>query len=103
MTILEQEIVELKARIHRLETIVQQLTGEARQTGLTGPSEPLDSEQLLTTLKAEGLVRDPTPEEQRLAAEWEGLPEVEKQAHIRHIHSLVLDPPLSQIITENRR
>jgi hypothetical protein len=31
------------------------------------------------------------------------LPEEEKQAHIRFMHSLVLDPPLSQVIIENRR
>ena len=39
----------------------------------------------------------------RLAGEWDALPEEEKQAHIRVMHHLVLDPPLSQIITENRR
>jgi hypothetical protein len=59
--------------------------------------------QLLVWLKAEGLVRDPTSEERHLAAEWDALPEEEKQAHIRFMHRLVLDPPLSQILIENRR
>ncbi len=41
---------------------------------------------------AQGLVRDPTPEERRLAAEWDTLSAEEKQAHIHFMHSLVLTP-----------
>jgi len=67
------------------------------------PGKPPDLAQILAWLKAEGLVRDPTPEERRLAAEWDALPEEGKQDHIRLMQSLVLDPPLSQIIIENRR
>ena len=65
--------------------------------------KPLDLAQILARLKAEGLVRDPTPEERRLAAEWDALPDKGKQDHVRLMQSLVLDPPLSQIIIENRR
>ena len=67
------------------------------------PDKPPDLGQILAWLKAEGLVRDPTSEERRLAAEWDALPEEGKQDHIRLMQSLVLDPPLSQIIIENRR
>jgi len=67
------------------------------------PEKPPDLAQILAWLKAEGLVRDPTSEERRLAAEWDALPEEGKQDHIRLMQSLVLDPPLSQIIIENRR
>ena len=70
---------------------------------LTVPDKPPDSQQLLAWLKAEGLIRDPTPEELCLAAEWDVLPEAEKRDHIRLMQRLVLDPPLSQIIIENRR
>jgi len=48
------------------------------------------------------VVRDPTPEERRLAAEWDTLSEEEKQAHIRFMHSLALTPPLSQVLIDNR-
>ena len=65
--------------------------------------KPSDLAQILAWLKAEGLVRDPTPEERRLAAEWDALPDEGKQDHVRLMQSLVLDPPLSQIIIENRR
>jgi hypothetical protein len=102
MTTLEREVVELKARIENLEATVRRLAGEEHKAVLPASGEPQDLEQLLAGLKAQGLVRDPTPEERRLAAEWDGLPEEEKQGHIHFIHSLALDPPLSQILIENR-
>lgn len=103
MTTLEHELLELKGRVERLEATVQRLGSDERQTTLRAPDEISDQEQLLTWLRTQGLIRDPTPEERRLAAEWDTLPEEEKQAHIRVMHNLVLDPPLSQTIIENRR
>lgn len=103
MTVLELELVELKTRVERLEAMVRRLAGDEHRVAPPQPGEALDQEQLRAWLKAEGLIRDPTPEEQRLAAEWDALPEEEKQAHVRFMRSLVLDPPLSQIIIENRR
>ena len=101
MTTLELELVELKARVDRLETTVRSLTGQ-RPAIVLPPGDSPDQAEILAWLKAEGLIRDPTPEELRLAAEWDALPEVEKQAHINFMRGLVLDPPLSQIIIENR-
>lgn len=103
MATLEHELRELKGRVERLEATVQRLGSDERQTTLRAPDELSDQEQLLTWLRTQGLIRDPTPEERRLAAEWDTLPEEEKQAHIRFMHNLVLDPPLSQTIIENRR
>ena len=103
MTTLEQEVGELKARVERLEAKIRQLTGGEPQVTLPTPETPLDREQCLLWLKSEGLVRDPTTEEHRLAAEWDTLPEDAKQAHIRFMHNFVLDPPLSKILIENRR
>lgn len=103
MATLEHELRELKGRVERLEATVQRLGSDERQTTLRAPDELSDQEQLLTWLRTHGLIRDPTPEERRLAAEWDTLPEEEKQAHIRFMHNLVLDPPLSQTIIENRR
>ena len=102
MILLEQELVELKARVERLETTVRQLAGGEPKVAPPLPGEPMGPVQLRAWLKAEGLIRAPTPEERRLAAEWDALPDEEKQAHIRFMRSLVLDPPLSQIIIENR-
>lgn len=102
MTSWEQELEELKARVERLETTVRQLANDDCQTTPLTPNQLSDQEQILTWLKTEGLVRDPTPEECRLATEWEALPEEEKQTHIRSMHNLALDPSLSQTILENR-
>lgn len=102
MATVEAELRELKARVGRLEQAVRELRGDS----IPAPAEMEDlseRERALAILKAEGLIRDLTPEEQALAAEWRALPEEEKQAHIRLMRSLVLDPPLSQIIIENRR
>ena len=102
MATVEAELRELKARVGRLEQIVREL----RADSIPAPAEMGDlseRERALAILKAEGLIRDLTSEEQALAAEWRALPEEEKQAHIRLMRSLVLDPPLSQIIIENRR
>ena len=103
MSTWEQELGELKARVERLETTVHRLAGNENQMAPPLPHPHSDQEQLLAWLKAEGLVRDPTPEERRLAVEWDALPEEEKQAHIGFMRSLVLDPFLSQVIMENRR
>jgi hypothetical protein len=98
----EQELRELKARVERLEMTVHQLANNERQITPLTPNQLSDQEQVLAWLKAEGLVRDPTAEERRLAAEWEALPEEGKQTHIRSMHNLALDPPLSQTILESR-
>jgi hypothetical protein len=102
MTNLELELQELKSRVERLElTVVHWMRGGHRQVAPAGTA--MDQEQLLAWLREEGLVRDPTSEERRLAAEWDDLPEAEKEAHIESMRCLVLAPPLSQIIADARR
>jgi len=65
MTMSERDLVELKARVERLEATVSRLVGDQRPVAPPTPGESLDQEQLLAWLKAERLVRDPTPEECR--------------------------------------
>ena len=103
MTTLEQEVGELKARLERLEAVVRSLAGDAHKAVLPAAGAPQNQDHLLAWLKTQGLVRDPTPEEHRMAAEWDTLSEAEKQAHIRFMRSLALDPPLSRVLIENRR
>jgi len=103
MTALELELIELKTRLERLEAKVRQLTGDRPKVAPPTPGEPLDQEKLIAWLKAEGIVVDPPPIARVHAERWRALSEEEKQAHIRFMRSLVLDPPLSQIIIENRR
>ena len=103
MTTLAQEVGELKARFSASRAVVHQLAGDEPQVALPTSGGPAGQESLLSWLKAQGLVRDPTPEERHLAAEWDTLSEEEKQAHIRFMHSLVLTPPLSQVLIDHCR
>jgi hypothetical protein len=103
MTTLEQEVGELKARLERLEAMVRSLAGDAHTPVLPAGGEPQNQDRLLAWLKTQGLVRDPTPEEHRMAAEWDILSEAEKQAHVHCMRSLALDPPLSRVLIEKRR
>jgi hypothetical protein len=103
MATLEREIVEIKERVERLEAVIGRLVGNTSPGPWFISGKTSNQEQLLTWLKTQGLLREPTPEERRLAAEWDALPEEEKQAHMHFMHNLVLDPPLSQIIIAQRR
>jgi CHAD domain-containing protein len=104
MSTWEQELGGLKGRVARLEITLRRLADTAQPVNTSpAPDQLTDSEQILTWLKTEGVVREPTVEEHRLAAGWEALPEEEKQTHLRFMQSLTLDPPLSQVIRESRR
>jgi hypothetical protein len=103
MSIWGQELEELHARVERLEITVRQLASHDHQTTPPAAKQVSAQQQDLNWLKTEGLIRDPTPEELRVAAQWDSLEEEEKQGHIRLVQSLLLNPPLSRILSENRR
>src|SRR5919198_1146396 len=96
MTTLEQEVMDLKTRLGHLEAVIRRLTDEFPQAGMPVPPPPLDQTELLAWLKANGLVREPTAEECRVAAAWEAVSCEDKQRYIDDMQHLVLDPPLSQ-------
>jgi hypothetical protein len=101
MATIELELEELRQRVAWLESTVRQLTG--RDVEKPSVSLPLDETALIALLKAEGIIRDPTPEELNLAAKWRELPEDEKQAIQWELDHLPPGPMASDIISENRR
>ena len=103
MTVIEMELAELRRRVERLEEAMRRLEGDGHRTEALALEGLSERERLLAELKAEGLIRDPTPYERRLAAEWDSLSEDEKHSQTQMMHSLVLDPPLSDIILQNRQ
>jgi len=103
MATLGDKVLELEARIERLETTVHQIMSIPQRGDWPEASAPLSQDQLLDLLHAQGFVRDPTVEEQRLADAWEMLSTEEKQAHMHHMQGLTLTPWLSQMLIENRR
>jgi hypothetical protein len=102
MSVAESELVQLKARVDWLEKVVQALQSKGQAPPAIEREGLSEREWLLAELKAQGLIRDPTPRERALAAEWDALPEEEKQAHIEFMRSLNLKPLLSEIIIQNR-
>ena len=70
---------------------------------MTASEMEMNRDQLLDWLKAEGVVRDPTPRERQLAAEWAALPEEERQAIRRELDHLPPGPMASDVVLGNRR
>jgi hypothetical protein len=103
MTTLEQEVMDLKIHLGHLEAVIRRLTDAFPQAGVPAPPTSLDQTELLAWLKANGLVRERTAEECRVAAAWDALADEDKQRHIDDMQHLVLDPPLSQILIAQRR
>ena len=102
MATLEQEVQDLKMRLTRLEAVLHHLVRATPHAGDPEGRAPRDQTELLAWLKTQGLVRDPTAEERRMAAAWDALSEEEQQAHRAFMHRLILEPPLSQILIEHR-
>ena len=60
---IELELAELRTRLERLERWVRQLAGEKEEVPPPMPGVPPDPQQLIAWLRAQGLIREPTPEE----------------------------------------
>jgi hypothetical protein len=103
MSVAEIELVQLKARVDWLEQAVWRLRDEGQAPRAIEREGLSEREWLLAELRAQRLIRDLTPGERARAERWRKLPEAEKEAHIRYMRSLVLDPPLSEVIIEGRR
>ncbi|MDH7485856.1 MAG: hypothetical protein QHJ81_06210 [Anaerolineae bacterium] len=102
MSVAEIELIHLKTRVDWLEQAVRELRGESQTVPAVEGEGLSEREWLLAELKRQGLIRDPTPKERALAAEWDALSGEEKQAHIEHMRSLKLEPLLSEMIIQNR-
>ena len=108
MTTLElaQEVAAIHTRLGRLERAVRQFVDQQPNFSITeGITEDNDvgDEELWVWMRNAGLIREPSAEEMRIALEWDALPEDEKNAHVRLMDDLALEPLLSEIIMESRR
>jgi hypothetical protein len=70
---------------------------------MAATAETTERERILALLRADGVIVEPGSRTAALAAEWDALSEEEKLAHRQFMDSLKLDPPLSQIVMDNRR
>jgi hypothetical protein len=101
------EIESLKLRVAELERVVSQLQAQLTQqeahfspTPVPGQLSPI--KQILTDLRARGIIRSPTPAELALSTAWQALPATEQEAVRQKLRTLTLDPPLSEIIHKMR-
>jgi hypothetical protein len=93
---------ELEKRVTALERLV--ISSQVETPTLPEDPEEWTREDVITYLRSRDIqVSEPTGAELALAAEWDALSEEDKQAHRDYMDRLDLDPPLSQIIIENRR
>jgi hypothetical protein len=96
---LQREVETLKKKVARLERKngVRKPTARKITRGLS------ERERVERILRDAGLLVELTPEEKARAAEWRALPEARKHEIRLKLDSLRLDPPLSQLIHEQRR
>jgi hypothetical protein len=99
----ELEFNELKARVERLEAIVQRLVGQEPPATTPASGQPVAHDQLLAWLKAEGLIVEPPPMARVHGEHWRTLPEEEKQQIRRELDHLPPGPMVSEIVIESRR
>ncbi len=88
-------ITHLQRRVAALEQKVAALESQLAQRGVLSPSPSTIAssdadERLWNDLLVEGIVRPPTPDELALAAEWQVLPEAEKEATRQTLRTLKL-------------
>ena len=99
---LQVEMADIKTRLGSLETAVREIVS-GRRPSFQAPDIPSSNKELLAWMRMWGLVRDPTPEELDLAAQWDELPQEEQQAVLWELDHLPPGPLASDIIIENRR
>jgi hypothetical protein len=99
---LERKVARLQARLDRLApSPAPDALGEEDLTPLDDPAA--EREQIIAWLRKLGVISEPSPHTREWAAKWEALSEEEKRAHREMMDSLRLDPPLSQVVLDNRR
>ncbi len=101
------DLAHLQERLVELESEVHDMQVQLREQGVLPDAKPRlevgnSGERVLASLRAKGLISEPTPDMLKLADEWEKTPDLEKRRLREKLDSLELDPPLSQWIHENR-
>jgi hypothetical protein len=108
MATTHEQLEELRKEIRRLQHTSTETRRILRQHGLWPPVKSKEvahlseRERARLILRQADVVRDLTPAEQALAAEWRALP-VEEQREVESaLRQVRIDPPLSQLIHEMR-
>lgn len=97
---LTRRVEHLERGFHRLEcTLEQKTTPEPAAL----PEHLSERERGLAALRRSGLLVEPSPYILALAEKWRKRPREEREQIQTELRALRLDPPLSEIIIQNRR
>ena len=107
MATTREQIEELRQEVRRLKNESSQTRRILREHGLLQvKSRKLahlsEREQALFILQQANILREITPAEKALAAEWQALSAPERQEVEEALWRVKIDPPLSQLIHEMR-
>ncbi|MBI4788002.1 MAG: hypothetical protein HY782_13270 [Chloroflexi bacterium] len=103
---LEKEVRQLKKQVAELRRERRGQVAPPKDGKRTAPKDLSglsERERGLDILRRAGAIRAMTPEEEKLAAEWDALPEERKREVEAALWNAHIDPPLSQLIHEMRR
>jgi hypothetical protein len=107
MAVQEVQFKELVKRVEHLERGLHRLEAVLERQGAPEPEVSLEElserERGLAALRRSGLLVDPSPYTHALAEEWRKRPKEERERIQAELRALRLDPPLSEIIIQNRR
>jgi hypothetical protein len=102
---LQKQVRRLKIESAEMRRVLRErglLPGNGRRNARGGKRALSENERGIEILRRAGAIREMTPEEKKIAAEWDALPEEEKREVTETLRRVRLDPPLSQLIHEMR-
>ncbi len=108
MATTREQIEELRKELRRLKAESTETRRILRERGLWPPAKskkaaPLsERERARLILRQAPIVREMTQQEQALAAEWQALPQAERQEVEDALRHVKIDPPLSQLVHDLR-
>lgn len=105
---LQRDMRQLQKRVAKLEA--QKNTGRAalHQRARTAPRRAVPpptlktNKEIIAFLKSQGVMRDLTDQEKKLAAEWRALSPHEKEKVNREVRNIRLDQTVAELIAEVR-
>ncbi len=102
---MQSELKKLKAENARLKKRMRANGGKPAPRTLALPRTRIsadENELADEILRRAGLLGELTPEEKKMAAEWRALPAERKQEVVRVLEATHFNPPLSELIMQNR-
>ncbi len=102
---LQKEVVRLKNELAETRRILRDkglLPSDGKRRAQRDTDPLSDQERAIQALRRAGVLRDLTPEEKKIAAQWDTLSSEEQRRVIEKLKSIKFNPPLSESIIQDR-